>query len=1407
VLGIDEIGVRDNFFDLGGHSLRATQIASRIRDTFGIEIPLAVIFAQVTIADLAPVVEAYRRNADTGVVRQSIPVAPRDRPLPLSFSQERVWFLQQLEPESLAYNFQTLMYFTGPLDVEALRASLNSLIDRHEILRTSFSDVGGVPAQHIHPPFVVDLPVVDLRELPLALRDGALKQRIDAETSRAFDMSRLPLIRWTLFRLGDDKFAMLHIEHHLIHDGWSFNVLRRELLQLYLAHAGGVAPALEPAPIQFADYAVWQRNWMTGEVLQTQLDYWKRQLADAPTLELPTDRARPLAQTFKGSVHEITLSGELYAALRSLSDELGTTLFITLETAFFVLLHRYSSSDDVSIGSGVANRRWTETEGLLGMLVNNVVLRSVLRGNPSFRSFASDVGRTTLDAFANQDAPFDHVVRAVGPRVDSSRNPLFQVMFSFHDSPLDEPALPGIDFQCVELLSNRSAKFDLNVVVVPHAEQRLRRDQASGPDGITLFWEYNTALFDAATVEQMAVHYRTLLKSVTSSPQTSVLELEMLDQAERHAILIDRNRTRVPYPAGLTIHARFEEQAARTPDAIAVVSGNIRLSYRELDVRANQLAHRLRDEGVSPGVTVGVCLDRSIEMLVGVLGILKAGGAYVPMDPGYPDDRLLFIGQETRIALLLTDCGTQDRCAAWGWPAMNLTELEKSSGCPISQPDAVAGPMDVAYVMFTSGSTGRPKGVAVPHRGVLRLLFGVDYVQLGAHRRILHMAPLSFDSSNFEIWGALLHGGTCVVRAGDVPTPKELGDVLRTHEIDTLWLTSSMFNAVIDDAPEALTGVRQLLVGGEALSVPHVRRAQAALPNTTIVNGYGPTESTTFTCCHRLTEPLDASSRSVPIGRPIGNTTVYLLDRCLTPVPIGVAGELYIAGDGLAHGYAGQPALTAERFLPDPYGPPGSRMYWTGDFARYRRDGLIEFVGRTDDQVKIRGYRIELGEIENVLRQHAAVRDAAVVVRDDLPGGRTLVAYVVAAAGTVLEIDAVRDHLRLTLPVYMIPARFVLLDALPLSPTGKVSRRLLPAPSAGGAELPRPSVPATTDVEQAVAGVWRDVLKLEHVSADDNFFDLGGHSLLATRIVAMLREELLVDLPLRALFEHPTVAGLARRITVEVSNRFRDERGPSPWRYLFPLNSHGDGSPIFMLPGGQGGDYEFLVYARLVHFVGDGFTFYGLRARSADGVEPAHASVKEMARDYIAEMRAVQPDGPYRLVGNCIGGVVAYEMARQLERAGQQVRTLVLMDTEFPTRSRHLRDLWTRTHGNLRYYRRRLVHHSRAMLSIPWRHRWSYLFGRARAAITEAPVTGYVNNPAKSVKVSYMDTLRRYRPRAYHGPVSIIASQQDESDPTAGWANVVRGEIAVHSVPGDHNSYIRDHVKETAMQLKVCLEE
>jgi amino acid adenylation domain-containing protein len=1132
VLGLEGIGVSDNFFDLGGHSLKATQVVSRVRDAFQVELPVHSVFASPTVAGLAKVIEQVGRKRVSSQAPPIQPV-PRRGGLPLSFSQERAWFIQHLNPTNIAYHFQATVRFTGPLDPAVLGQSLSEIVRRHEIVRTTFPAVDGRPTQLIHQAFPVRLPVIDLQSSSEERREAEAQRLIDEEVQRPFDLTRLPLVRWTLLRLRTREWLLVHVEHHLIHDGWSFRVFLREVLELYKAFSAGRPSPLPQLPIQFADFAVYQRRWMQGQEAAQQLAYWKRKLGGTlPVLALPTDRLRPAVQSFRGAAPRMELPLPLCESLRVLSRRENATLFMTLLSVYAVLLHRYSGQDEVCVGSGVANRRRREAEGLLGMLVNNVVLRLDLSGNPSFRAVLGRVREVALQAYAHEDLPFDQVVQALQPKRDPSRNPLFQAMFNFHDAPLADVELPGLTLTLTEALSNGSAKFDLNIIVIPRSEQRVGRPEAAA-EGITMIWEYNSDLFDAATIARMMEHYQRLLEGVVADPARPQSALPLSTEAERRQLVVEWNETTTAYPRDSTVHQVVAAQAARTPDALAVICPDKRLSYRALNRQANQLAHYLRKQGVGPDVLVGVCVERSPEMVIALLGILKAGGAYLPLDPAYPAERLAFMLQDTQAPVLLTQRHLLERLPVHGARVV-CPDTDWAAIAQESETDPVGGATaeHLAYVMYTSGSTGQPKGVEIRHRGIVRLVCGAAYAKFDTGETFLQLAPIAFDASTFELWGALAHGARCVIFPGTMPAPQELGAVLQRERVSTLWLTASLFNTVIDEAPEALSGVRQLLIGGEALSVPHVRWALDRLPATQIINGYGPTESTTFTCCYPIPRHLPPAVSSIPLGRPIANTEVLVLDPYLQPVPIGVPGELYVGGDGLARGYHKRPELTAEKFIPHPFrADPGARLYRTGDLVRYLADGNLEFLGRIDQQVKLWGFRIELGEIEAALTKHPAVREAVVVMEEETSGDKRLVAYFVPRQEPSPSIGELRSLLGAKLPEYMVPAAFVPLGALPLLPSGKLNRRALPSPERVRPELENEFVAPRSPVEARLAEIWTSLLGIEPVGVYDDFFALGGHSLLATQVMSRLRTTFRLDLPLLTIFEAPTIAGLGLALT------------------------------------------------------------------------------------------------------------------------------------------------------------------------------------------------------------------------------------------------------------------------------------
>ncbi len=1110
VLGVERVSVHDNFFELGGHSLLATQVVSRIRTLFRMDLALRALFDTASVAELAELITAERvvrgRCAAPAIGRRGQERAP------LSYAQQRLWFLDQFEPQSAFYNVPVALYLRGALRRSVLGQSVSEIARRHEVLRTSFPSVAGQPMQVIAPAAPVPLPLIDLQGLSKGSRDELGRGLAAAEAARPFALGAGPVWRVALLRLSAEEHLLLVTMHHIITDGWSRGVLIRELTALYEAYSREAESGLAECPIQYADFAMWQREWLQGEVLERQLRYWEEQLRGAATLELPTDYGRPAVQSYGGAQGRVRLSAELTRGLGELSRHEGVTLFMTLLSGWQTLLGRYSGQWDLSVGTPIANRTRGEVEGLIGFFVNTLVLRTRLRAAGSFVEQLQQVREVCLGAYAHQDVPFEMVVEQLQPARDLSRSPLFQVVFVLQNAPQGEIELEGVKLEPLGGAPH-TIKFDLTLTAM----------ETEG--GLVAWCDYNRELFAAETIARMLAHWRVLLAGAVADPGQALWELPLLTAAEREQLRA-WNETTVVYPREGTIGAVFAEQAARRAAAVAVEAEGGRLSYGELNRRANQLAHYLRGLGVGAEARVGLCVERSLELVVGLLGILKAGGAYVPLDRDYPVERLRFMMAEAQLSVIVAEekalaglpaYGGEYLCLEREWPAISrASEAELESG--------VSGE-NLAYVLYTSGSSGTPKGVEVTHRAVLRLLLNTDYVRLSSETRVLALAPLSFDASTFELWAPLLHGGRLLLPPPGLGTAREMGAAIRRWGVETMWLTASLFNAVVDEGCEELRGLQQLLVGGEALSAPHLVRAQQALPGTRLINGYGPTEATTFSCCHEI-GPI-GKRESVPIGRPIANTESYVLDEWLGLTPVGVNGELYVGGDGLARGYLNRADLTAERFVPHPYARRGGeRLYRTGDVVRYQGNGALEFVGRRDAQVKVRGYRIELGELEAALRAHAQVREVVAVVREAGPGNKQLVAYVVGEA----EPGELRRYLKEKLPEYMAPQWFVTLQQLPLTASGKVDRGALPAPEPTGRAAGEEAVGPGTAVEEIVAGIWCEILGLQEVGRHDNFFELGGHSLLGTQVISRVREAFQVELPLRRLFEGATIKELAASV-------------------------------------------------------------------------------------------------------------------------------------------------------------------------------------------------------------------------------------------------------------------------------------
>jgi amino acid adenylation domain-containing protein len=1042
---------------------------------------------------------------------------------PLSFAQERLWFLDQLTPGTAAYNLPTAVRLCGELNRAALEASLDEIVRRHEVLRTCFVAVEGKPVQMMAPSARLAVTVIDLGPMPEAECAVEVQRLASEEARRPFNLAQGPLVRATLLRLSDQEHVLLLTLHHIVSDAWSRGVFNHELTALYDAFAAGRPSPLPALPVQYADYVVWQREWLRGAVLEHQLQYWRRQLAGVPVLELPFDYPRPAVETYRGARAAFRLPKQLRARLTALSRQEGVTLYMTLLAAFQTLLARYTGQDDIAVGSPIAGRNRAEFEGLIGFFVNTLVIRSDLSGDPTFRELLGRVREVALGAYTHQELPFERLVEELAPARSLSHSPLFQVMFVLQNAPQQTLELTAVSLEPMEVDSGAS-KFDLTLFM------------NEGTEGLSGQLEYDTDLFEAGTIRRMLGHWEVLLEGIAADPDRRLSELPLLPEAERRQLLVDWNRTGAAYPRAC-LHELFERQAAGTPGAVALLDEGERLTYAELNARANQLAHYLQRRGVGPEVPVGICVERSLEVVVGLLGILKAGGAYVPLDPAYPAPHLAFMLEDAAVQYVLT----QERLrASLPWRGAEVVCLDADRALFAQESDQDLGlpltPEHAAYVMYTSGSTGTPKGVVGLHRGTLnRCQWMWQQYPFAPHEVCCQKTALSFVDSVWEIFGPLLRGiPLLLVREHVVKDPVQLVLQLAAHHVTRITLVPALLRAILDvlaQAQERLPALKFWVSSGEALLPDLAQRFSALLPHAVLVNLYGSSEVAADVAWYEV-GPIDRRAPSMPIGRPIANTQVYVLDPHLHPVPVGVSGELYVGGANVARGYLNRPALTAERFVPDPFGPePGERLYRTGDLARSRPDGTLEYLGRIDHQVKVRGHRIELGEVEAVLRAQAGVRQAVVVAREEMPGDKRLVAYVVPAQAPGPAVRELRDSVTAQLPDYMVPSAFVLLDALPLTPNGKVDRRALPAPEGVRPELEAAYVAPRTPLEEAVAGIWSEVLGLKRVSIDDNFFEVGGHSLSAIRVISRLRDAFHIELPLRAFFEAPTVAGQAWAIT------------------------------------------------------------------------------------------------------------------------------------------------------------------------------------------------------------------------------------------------------------------------------------
>lgn len=1092
-----------------------------------------------------------RMLAKQGVDLAQEMILPQERTtntFPLSFSQQRLWFLEQFEPGSPIYNVPCTVRMIGTLNATALEKALNSIIQRHEVLRTTFSTVNDQPVQVINGELALPLDIIDLRLESLPERE-AIATRLAVEKARQpFDLSVGPLWRSTLLRLEDAEHWLLLTMHHIVSDGWSLGLLLHEIRAFYDSFLHVQETALPKLSIQYADFACWQRKWMQGEVLDTQLSYWKKQLAGGPpVLELITDYPRPAAQTYNGLLQSFNWPLALLNGLNELARRENATLFMVLLAAFHVLLYRYSGQDDINIGIPIANRNRAETDPLIGFFINTLVMRGDLSGNPTLLEFLARIREVTLGAFAHQDLPFEMLMEETHDQRDMSHTPFFQEMFVLNNAPIQSLELPGLKLTPVEI-DNCTAKFDL---VLSMMEEK---------DGLYGKMEFNTDLFRPSTIERMILHLQHLVEDIVENPRQHLDDLQMMSKSERYLVLQAWNDTALGATADKCAHELFSQQVEKTPDSVAVVLGREKLTYAELDRRANQLAHHLKRMGIGPEVSIGVCLERSLEMVVSLLAILKAGGVYIPMDPAFPRERISYMIEDAHVSVLITQ---QSLISGLGFlisensdqsfpirnpqPAIrNLKVLCIDSDSEIitrESPDAVACevfPDNLAYVIYTSGSTGQPKGVLVSHRAIADHCLDMQrHYHLTANDKVLQFAAANFDASLEQILTTVISGATLVLRGEEIWSTSEFHDMMVEHGLTVINPPTAYWHQLAQEWAESPELVptqlpRLVIAGGDQMLPEGVSQwRRTPLRSVPLLNAYGPTETiiTTTTFPVHTLSPQAETDQRIPIGKPLQNRKAYILDREGQPVPLGVPGELCLGGERLARGYLNRPDLTAEKFVPDSFsGEEGARLYRTGDLARYLGDGNIEFLGRVDQQVKIRGFRIELGEIESAMRQYAGVRQAVVLAREDDPGDKRLVAYVALEEGANASTADLREYLREKLPEYMVPTAFVILEQMPVNAVGKIDRKALPAPAQDDIAAARDFVAPRTPIEQTLADIVVDVLKLERVGVHDNFFDLGGHSMMATRVISRLRQIFQVDIPLRSLFEAPTIEGLALSI-------------------------------------------------------------------------------------------------------------------------------------------------------------------------------------------------------------------------------------------------------------------------------------
>jgi aspartate racemase len=1340
-----------------------------------------------------------------------------DVPASASFGQQRLWFIERLAPDT-ATNCQTVAFrLMGELSVRALERALSEIVRRHEALRTRLEWAEDRLLQHVIPPSDIAIAIEDLRDLSEPQRPARTEALTRDEATQPFDIDHPPLLRARLLRIADKELRLLLTVQHLAFDGWSFAVLMRELRALYEAFVANARSPLPELPIQYADWAEWQRSCLERSK-DDLLRYWRQQMRDAPTLRLPTDYPRRNLPARAGSWLSFEIPMRVAEGLNCVAKPEGATTYAALLAAFQALLYRYTGDEDIVVGSPMANRHHAEVEALIGLIVNTLPIRTRVNGAKTFRALMREVRDTVLCAYEHQELPLELLSEATQAGARSDTTPLFRAMFAFQNLPRWTWRSPELGVEAWNV-HNGAAKFDLTLFMW---------ETAHGFGGLL---EYDSGLFDVATARQLLEHFKVLLEGVACNPDEELAKVSLLGDAERSHLSTALNRTPIQYERESSIHEVFARRAAEEGQKVALVSDTESLTYAALERRANQLARLLQRMGVERETLVGVCLSRSATRVAAILAVLKAGGAYVPVEPSWPIERLRTI--LARTAVVIAQEGIADLLRSGGIRVLRLDAL--SDAIEREQDDPLAtstSANDLAYVMYTSGSTGEPKGVCIPHRAVVRLVRSANYAELASSDVFVQLAPIAFDASTFEIWGALLNGATLAVPAAELEFDA-IGAALRRWRVTVLWLTSGLFEAIVDTRLDDLSAVRQLLVGGDVLSSRHAERFIREVPRCRLVNCYGPTENTTFTTYHQVRPSSLVHGASIPIGRPVSNTQVYVLDKGGQPVPMGVIGEACLGGDGLMRGYLDDPARTNERLVRNPFPEgEGDRLYRTGDIVRWRRDGELEFLGRCDDQVKIRGFRVEAAEVETAIAACPAVRSVAVVASGD-PANKRLCAFIVPISNAATREDPirnVRELLRRRLPAYLIPTEFCVVDSLPLDGNGKLDRRALGGMAEHRAGRTIAAEAARDETERRIVQAFEAILDTRPIGIHDDFFDCGGSSLSALRLVATLEDAFGTSLPLASLYEHSTPAALAIALgDLARSPSCAPRALDAGTSLLIEIRSGNATPPLFLVPGGHGGMPEMTLYAQVASHFRHERPVYGFIARGSDGREPPHASVEEMADAYIEAMRKLQPHGPYLLAGECVGGLIAFEMARRLERRGDQIMSLLLLDTWCPTIAGVMHYRYVERTATLFAARRAVARRGladvRRVLDEHVRDRPPFGLVRtphyavnvvrtlARVARPWIAAVAAVGKPAAgreriaAVEANYVERAMRYRPQRFGGRVSIIVCAENERRGLAKPWHALAGEVKVTTVQGDHDTYLKATPDRAAAALEQCIDE